>query len=67
MDRPQAGGWLYLFMKSRLGQVKRPRGRSAESPEAWLTTSHGIVTTSILNLRTAGMSLSTFGSWSKNR
>src|SRR5437016_4488339 len=30
-------------------------------------TSHGIVTTSILTLRTAGISLSTFGSRSKNR
>src|SRR6266849_491297 len=30
-------------------------------------TSHGIATTSILTLRTAGMSLSTFGSRSKNR
>src|SRR5262249_7831191 len=32
-----------------------------------VSTSHGTMTTSILNFRTVGMSSSTFGSWSKNR
>ena len=48
----------YLFLKPC---------RAERMTRSVVKTSQGTMTTSILNLRTAGMSLSTCGSWSKNQ
>jgi hypothetical protein len=61
-----------ILLRAVVNKVDGPLNQSRQRLIRRMTrravkTSQGIITTSILNLRTAGMSLSTFESWSKNR
>src|SRR5882724_3407359 len=66
---------FWLFSQTAMVRSAANRGPPYQASQKLISririsvvkTSHGIVTTSILTLRTAGISLSTFGSRSKNR